>query len=158
RSPDNDLAYSTDEDMFLDNDPLVNTYDLGSDTCRFARDRIALATELMKDLDAKVVKDGESWARTRTAFSILLNQCGNGAYLGASHVGGQYVNRDDKPEKDKTARDPITPVKGAKQREGLAFLSENILSDKAFKFSPAMLRKLASERWYHWGNEGMFFL
>ena len=60
RSPEPDLVFATDEDMFLNNDPLVNAYDLGSDTLRFAKDRIALATELLKDLDAKVVKDGES--------------------------------------------------------------------------------------------------
>jgi uncharacterized protein DUF4953 len=32
-----------------------------------------------------------------------------------------------------------------------------VLSDKAFQFSPALLRKLASERWYHWGNESIFY-
>ena len=44
RSPEPDLVYATDEDMFLNNDPLVNAYDLGSDPCRFGKDRIALAT------------------------------------------------------------------------------------------------------------------
>ena len=65
RSPDPDLVYSTDEDMFLDNDPLVNAFDLGSDPTRYARDRVALAAELMKGLDEKVVKEGEPWSRTR---------------------------------------------------------------------------------------------
>ena len=32
-------------------------------------------------------------------------------------------------------------------------LDEQVLSDKAFRFSPALLRKLAGERWYHWGND-----
>ena len=58
----------------MNNDPLVNTYDLGADPIRFARDRIALASALLKDLDEKVVDDGESWARARTAFAVLLNQ------------------------------------------------------------------------------------
>lgn len=152
RSPDPDLVYATDEDMFLDNDPLVNVYDLGSDTLRFAKDRIRLASELLKDLDGKVVKDGESWARLRGAFSILLNQWGNGAYLAAEQIGGQHVSRD---HKGKGAHDPIVPVNGAKQREALAFLSDQILSDKAFKFSPALLRRLTRERWYDWGESMM---
>ena len=109
RSPDPDLAYATDEDMFLDNDPYVNTYDLGSDTLCYARARIALAGDLLKDLDAKVVNDGEAWTRLRTAFSVLLAQWGNGAYLAAEHIGGQSVTRDHKG--DKGARDPIVPVK-----------------------------------------------
>src|SRR5262249_14392506 len=50
----------------------------------------------------------------------------------------------------------IAPVPAAKQREALKFIAENILSDKSFKFSPSMLRKLTTERWYHWGNDGIF--
>jgi hypothetical protein len=154
RSPEPDLVYATDEDMFLNDDPLVNTYDLGSDTLRFAKDRIALAGDLLKDLDSKVIKDGESYARVRNAFSILLNQWGNAAYLVASYVGGQAVARD---HKGKDARDPIAPTPAAKQREALTFLVDQILSDKAFKFSPALLRRLAVEKWYDWGDGGFFY-
>jgi hypothetical protein len=199
RSPDPDLIYATDEDMFSDNDPLVNAFDLGSDPIRYARDRVALASELLKGLDEKVVKEGEPWSRTREAFSILLSQWGDAAYMASSHIGGQYVSRDhraekpasdkdkdkdkekgkgsgdkdeekDKAEKSESAHskeakaappalpphDPITPVSSAKQREALRLVSEQVLSDKAFQFSPALLRKLASERWYHWGNESLF--
>lgn len=153
RSPDPDLVYATDEDMYLDSDPLVNVYDLGSDTLRFAKDRTALASQLLKDLDGKVVKDGESWSRVRVAFSTLLGQWGNAAYLASSYIGGQSISRDHKGGKG--ARDPNTPISGAKQREALTFVTEQILSDKAFKFSPALLRRLAAERWYHWGNESI---
>jgi hypothetical protein len=155
RSPNPDLVYSTDEDMFLDNDPYVNTYDLGSDPCQFARERVALARDLMKDLEGKVVHDGESWARVRRAYSILLSQWGNAAFLVSSFVGGQSVSRDHKAQSG--AHDPITPVKGAKQRDALKFVIEEILSDKSFHFSPSLLRKLATERWYHWGDESIFF-
>jgi len=153
KSPDPDLVFATDEDMYSSDDPLVNTYDLGSDTLKFAKDRILLATELLKDLDSKVVKDGESWARLRSAFSTLFSQWGNAAYMATAYVGGQSVARDFKGTKG--ARDPITPVKGAKQREALTFLNEQILSDQAFKFSPALLRRLATEHWYHWGNDSL---
>jgi hypothetical protein len=150
RAPEPDLVYATDEDMFGNDDPLVNTYDLGSDPCQFARERIALAAELLKDLDAKVVKDGESWTRARRAFSTLMNQWGNGAHLISAYIGGQSVHRDHKG--DKGARDPVVPIAGAKQRECLKFLVEGILSDKAFRFSPALLRRLATEKWGDWGE------
>ncbi len=68
----------------------------------------------------------------------------------SEHIGGQSVSRDHKGDKD--ARDPVIPLKAAKQREALAFVSDQILTDRAFKFSPALLRKLASDRWYHWGR------
>jgi hypothetical protein len=151
RAPEHDLAYATDEDVVLNDDPYVNRHDLGADPCRFGRDRIALATDLMKDLDARVVKGGDSWSRNRRAFSVLLQQWGDGATLASHYVGGQTVSRDHKD--DKGARDPIVPISGAKQRECLKFLADQILSDKSFQFSPTLLRRLGSERWMHWGSD-----
>jgi hypothetical protein len=155
RAPEADLAYATDEDSFLNDDPYVNRWDLGADPCQFGKERIALASELLKDLDSRVVKDGESWARTRRAFGILLEQWGDGATLASQYVGGQSVSRDHKA--DKGAHDPIVPVAGAKQRECLKFLTDAILSDKSFQFSPALLRRLGTERWSHWGTGGGVF-
>ncbi len=144
RAPEHDLVFGTDSDMF-NADPLVNVYDLGSDVSRFAQDRITLAAQLLKGLDTKVVKDGESWARTKTAFSYLMRQYGNAADLVASYVGGQSVARNHKGDKD--AVDPIIPVSGEKQRQALAFLAANVWDDAAFKFSPGLLRKLSKEHW-----------
>jgi Met-zincin/Domain of unknown function (DUF5117) len=155
RAPEHDLVYATDEDTVLNDDPYVNVWDLGADPCQFGKDRIALATDLLKDLDKRVVKDGESWARTRRAFSVLLEQWGDGATLASQYVGGQSVSRDHKA--DKGGHDPIVPVAGAKQRECLKFITDAILSDKAFQFSPALLRRLGTERWSHWGSEGGMF-
>ena len=72
----------------------------------------------------------------------------------ANYVGGQSVSRD---HKGKGSRDPIAPIPAAKQREALAFLVDQILSDKAFKFSPALLRRLTSDTWMHWGSDDMRF-
>ncbi|MGC8639736.1 MAG: zinc-dependent metalloprotease [Isosphaeraceae bacterium] len=144
RSPEPDLAFGTDDD-FSDNDPQINTYDLTSDTLAYGKMRMAMAAELLKDLDKKVVRDNESWRRLRTAFSACISQFGNGAYLAAEYIGGQSVNRDFKGT-DK-ARDPITPISGARQREALKMLGDQILSDKAFQFSPGLLRKLVTESW-----------
>jgi hypothetical protein len=152
RAPEHDLVFATDEDYLLNDDPYVNQWDLGADPCQFGKDRITLASELLKDLDARVVKNGDSWARTRRAFSILLSQWGDGATLASQYIGGQSVSRDHKADKD--ARDPIAPVSGAKQRECLKFLADNILSDQAFQFSPTLLRRLGAERWMHWGSSG----
>jgi hypothetical protein len=142
--------------MYLDDDPLINVYDLGSDPMQFGKDRMTLATDLLKDLDKRVVKDGESWARLRSAFSVLFSQYGNATYLAAGYIGGQYVSRDFKG--GERSRDPIVPVPGDKQREALQFVTENILSDQAFQFSPSLLRRLTTEYWYHWGSDSMMFM
>jgi hypothetical protein len=153
RAPEPELLFATDEDSFLNNDPQVNLWDLGSDPCAFAKERIALATELIKDLDTKVVKDGESWSRNRRAFGTLMNQWGNAAHFVANYVGGQSIVRHHKG--DKGAGDPVVPVPGAKQRECLKFLVENVLSDKAFQFSPALLRRLVTEKWMDWSGSAL---
>lgn len=150
RSPEPDLVFATDEDMYLANDPMVNAYDLGNDPLRYAKDRVRLAEELIKDLDERVVEDGQSWARLRPAFSVLIGQFGNASYLASSFIAGEQIARDHKGGEN--ARDPITPVDAAKQREALEFLTTKIFSDEAFQFSPKVLRRLAVENWYHWGS------
>ena len=71
-----------------------------------------------------------------TALSrSCISQYGNGAYLASEYIGGQSVNRDFKGTEK--ARDPITPISGAKQRKALKMLIDQILADKAFQFSPA---------------------
>ncbi len=154
RAPEHDLVYATDEDAALNDDPYVNRWDLGADPCQFAKERITLAAELAKTLDARVIKDGESWSRNRKAFSVLLSQWGDGATLASQYIGGQSISRDHKADKD--ARDPIVPITGAKQRDCLKFLSDAILSDQSFQFSPVLLRRLGNERWYHWGNDSFY--
>jgi hypothetical protein len=149
------LDYATDEDMFGTADPLVHTWDLGADPMKFAQDRMIMAEELMKGLADRVVDKGEGYQRAREAFRLLLNQYGNAAYLVAYYIGGEYVHRDHRG--DPKARDPFVPVKGAKQREALKFLQEHILNDKPFQFTPELLRKLAADRWSHWGNERIVF-
>jgi hypothetical protein len=152
RAPEDGLVYATDEDSFRNNDPYVNRWDLGSDPCQFARDRMALASELLKTLDDRAVPDGESWSRVRAAFGRLLGYWGDGAHLASQFIGGQSISRHHKGDKD--GKDPIIPVPGDKQRDCLKFLTAEILGDRSFQFSPALLRRLGAERWSHWGSNG----
>ena len=103
-----------------------------------------------------MVKDGESWARARTAFAILLSQWGNAAYLASSYVGGQSSPATTRGDKGDARPDRRRSRRRSSARPLKAFVTEQVLSDKAFQFSPALLRKLAGERWYHWGNESLF--
>ncbi len=142
--------YATDEDLRLNADPLVNLWDLGSDPMKFGQDRVILAEELMKGLSDRIVDKGEGYQRARLAFSVLLAQYGNAAELVSRYVGGEHIHRDHRG--DQNARDPMVPVKPAKQREALKFLQDHLLTDKPFQFPPEVLRKLGVERWNHWGT------
>ncbi len=90
--------YATDEDMFSTSDPLVNVWDLGADPMKFAQERILLAEELLKGLEDRVVDKGEGYQRARLAFNVLLGQYGNGAYLTANFIGGEYMHRDHRAD------------------------------------------------------------
>ncbi len=154
KAPTPELVYGTDEDLYGSPDPLINLFDLGSDPMRFGMDRIKLARDLFAKLPEKVIDKGEGYSRLRQAFALLLEQYGDAAYLASRYVGGVYVNRDHKG--DPNGRDPLVPVNPAKQREALKFVQENILTDKPFQFPPELLRKLAAEKWYHWGTRFSF--
>jgi hypothetical protein len=142
--------YGTDEDMFGTSDPHINVFDLGADPMKFGMDRMLLAQELMKTLADKNVDKGEGYQRLRLAFSLLLMQYGDAAFLTSQFIGGEFAHRDHRG--DPEARDPFMPVPAAKQRKALKFLQEHLLSDQHFKFPPALLRKLAADRWSHWGS------
>ncbi|HTU21971.1 MAG TPA: zinc-dependent metalloprotease, partial [Gemmataceae bacterium] len=147
--------YATDEDIFSTSDPLVNVWDLGADPMKFAQERLLLAEELLKGLEDRVVDKGEGYQRARLAFNVLLMQYGNAAHLTANFIGGEHAHRDHRD--DPGGRDPFVPVKADKQREALKFLQEHVLSEKHFQFSPRLLRRLAADRWLHWGSEMSMF-
>ncbi len=150
-----ELVFGTDEDLYGSADPFINLWDLGRDPLQFGKDRIKLAESLLPKLADTAVDKGESYARLRMAFGMVLGQYGDAAYLASKYVGGTVVSRDHRGDPD--GRDPLAPVAGDKQREALAFLKESILTDKPFQFPPELLRKLGQEKWYHWGSYGMFF-
>lgn len=143
-----DLIFGTDEDMFASPDPRINVYDLG-DPLEYAKQRLALVEENLKDLADRVVAEGEGWQRAREAFGLLLSEYAQSTYLAAQFVGSEYTNRDHKG--DPNSRPPFDPIPLAKQRDAMTLVAEHVLSDKAFKFSPDLLNRLAPEYWDHWG-------
>ncbi len=145
------LDYGTDEDVVLTADPFINRFDMGSDVLKFSQDRMIAAEDLMKTMATRVVEDGEGYQRTRVAFGLLLSQYGNGAYLISKYVGGEHAYRDHRD--DPKGRDPLVPLTAAEQRAALKFLQEKIFDDKPFQFPPELLRKLAVDRWSHWGAD-----
>ena len=149
RSPDPDLAFATDDDFMQQRPPGQH---LRPDLRHpgFGKSRMAMAGELLKDLDQKVVKDGESWARLRTAFSVVHRASTATAH--SSRPSTSAASRSTATSRGPTR--PATrscPIPGARQREALKLLVDQILSDKAFQFSPALLRKLTTESWHDGG-------
>ncbi|OYV87920.1 MAG: hypothetical protein B7Z73_09415, partial [Planctomycetia bacterium 21-64-5] len=152
RAAEPQLAYATDEDTRgIDPDPLANRFDMGNDTIEYAKLRAKLIGELWPTVVERVTPEGDGYQRARQAFGVLLGNYGTAMFFASRQVGGISVNRDHKS--DPNARPPFVIVPVAKQRDALALVEENVLSDKPFNFPPELYNKLAATRWYHWGSD-----
>lgn len=152
RAADAGLAYATDEDTSdFGPDPLVYRFDNGSDPVAFAKHRMRMVDTLTKDLVDRAVDDGESYARLRRAFNIVLGEYSFAARMAARTVGGQLVNRDHKG--DPNGRTPFEILPAAKQREALSFLADTVFSSKSFQFPPDLLNRLGAGRFWHWDSD-----
>ncbi len=152
RSGEPGHAYATDEDTRgIDSDPLVNRFDLSDDPIAYAKQLTETVASLWPDLVKNVVKDGEGYQQARRSFGILLAQHGRGVFFASRYIGGVYVSRSHKGDKD--SKPPFVVVEAEKQREAMKLLEEQIFNDKPFSFPPDLYNHLASSRWNHWGME-----
>ncbi|WP_017721410.1 zinc-dependent metalloprotease [Kamptonema formosum] len=149
QAPHPELAYSTDEDS-ADIDPGANTFDLSGDVLRHSQLQMDLAREIWSRLEQRQPATDETYSDIRQMFDTVLGYYFNQAMLLTNYIGGQSFHRD-RPS-DPNGRLPFEPVPVDKQRQALAALQKYIFSQDAFRFSPQLLNKLASERWSDWGN------
>jgi len=150
RGAEKGLVYGTDEDL-ASSDPLINVWDFGSDPLAYSIERIKLVDKVQEKLFDRAVRPGESYANARRAFMILLIERLEAAMRVTRHIGGHSVARDHRG--DPGERPAAAPMGPAKQREALAFLRENVFSDRAYHLSPALLVRLGASRWRDWGGE-----
>lgn len=145
------LAFGTDFDAAwtVGCDPVVNTYDMGSNPIDWIKTRIDLCDKLLKDVTTWSVREGESRSYARRAFQTIVSEkATNFQYLGRM-IGGQYFNRDHKG--DPNMRPAFVPVDPATQREALKMLNETLFTDAFLKQDPAVFNNLPPGRWQHWG-------
>jgi uncharacterized protein DUF4953 len=151
--------YGSDEDAgfgALGLDPTVSRYDQTDDPLGWARDRVALIDGLFDSLETRVVAPGQSYGRLRTAFTDLLNDRWYALLVTTKYIGGAVTSRDHRG--DPGARPALVTVGAGQQRAALALLADEAFGVRAYRFRPALLASLGSERWVHWGaspgNEG----
>jgi hypothetical protein len=151
RSGEPELAYSTDEDTRgIDPDPNSNRFDLGKDSVAYARQQAKLVAEVWPDMLERMTKDGDGYQRARRAINVLLATHGSAMFVAARNVGGLYISRSHKGDKD--AAPPMTVVDAKRQREAIKLLEEQVFSDKPFQFPAELYNHLAPSFWSHWGE------
>lgn len=139
------LQYATDEDTFGP-DPLARRYDFSKNPLDYANNQMRIAQYNRHRIIDKLVKDGDSWAKTRRAYEITLGMQLRAVSMMANWLGGAYVHRDKKG--DKGGRLPIEVVPAKKQREALNFVIENTFRDDAFGLTQDLLRRMTVDKWW----------
>jgi hypothetical protein len=152
RSGEKGLAFATDENARgIDPDPHSVRYDLGNDGVAYAKSQAKLVAESWPNVVEDMTKDGEGYQRARRAFGVLLARHGEVMFAAARYVGGLYVSRSHKGDKDGPKPLEVVPVD--RQREALALLEEQVFSDKPFNFPPDLYNHLSASQWDHWGTQ-----
>ncbi|MGH7579757.1 MAG: zinc-dependent metalloprotease, partial [Gemmatimonadales bacterium] len=144
--------YASDEDAGFGTaglDPTVSRYDMTDDPLGWARERVTLIDRLFDSLETRVVAPGQGYGRLRSAFTDLLSDRWYALLVSTKYLGGATTARDHRGDPD--ARPAISTVPAARQREALAFIAEAGFGERAFNFRPELLKRLAPERWSHWG-------
>lgn len=139
-----ELQYGTDEDTFGP-DPYVRKYDLSREPLDYAKNQIRIAKHNRERIIEKLVKDGDSWAKTRRAYEMTLGLQFRAVTTMGNWLGGAFIYRDKKG--DKNARLPIEVVPAQKQREALNFVIENTFKDESFGLTEDLLRRMTVDKW-----------
>jgi hypothetical protein len=137
-------AFATDEDT-IGPDPLARRYDMGKNPLDYAKNQLRLAKYHRKRIVEKFVKDGESWSKARGGYEMTLTMQTAGLSMMARWVGGAFVNRDRKG--DKNARLPVEVVPPATQRDALKWIIESAFFDDQFGLTPEMLSRMTIDQW-----------
>lgn len=140
-----ELQYGTDEDTFGP-DPFARRYDFSKDPLDYANNQMRIAKHNRDRIIDKLVKDGDSWAKTRRYYEMTLAMQTRSVSMMANWLGGAFVYRDKKG--DKNGRLPIEVVPAKKQRDALNFVIENTFKDEAFGLTEDLLRRMTVDKWW----------
>ncbi|MCH7884069.1 MAG: zinc-dependent metalloprotease [Planctomycetes bacterium] len=151
RAAEPELAYASDEDTTIFGpDPRSNRFDLSGDPVERAREQIALVNERLDSILDWAVKDKESWYHLRPTFGRLMFEKTRVIAVIGNYIGGQYTSRSHRGDPD--AVTPLRLVDVKLQRDAMAFLEEQLFTDKFFSVSPEVLNHLTAARWWHHGT------
>jgi hypothetical protein len=146
---DRTLDFATDEDT-PGPDPMARRFDHAGNPLDYADAQIALAKDLRSQIIEKMVDDGESWAKARRAYSMLLNKQLSAASIAANWIGGSTVHRVVKG--DGSGRDPIEAIDADMQRRAMAIVIDSTMPDEAYGLTPALLSKMTVDKWFDEGG------
>jgi hypothetical protein len=107
--------------------------------------------QLRETILDRMVKEGQSWARARSGYEMLLNRQFSSVSTAADWIGGTINNRARKG--DPGDRNPIEEIAPEIQRRALLMVLENSMRDDAWGLNSDLLHKMTVEK--NWDAGGM---
>ena len=101
-------------------DPTAKTWLIGRNSIDQAEADVVWVDFMRERIVDKIVEDGDSWSKARTAYNKTLWKQSSANGKAAHWIGGAYVNRFHKG--DENAPDPVRPVEVDQQRRALEFI------------------------------------
>jgi hypothetical protein len=141
RSHEPGLGFATDDDVYLGLDPEVAMGDLGSNSLAFASQRLAIARDVFKRQEGRVLRSDRDYAQLRRSLNYALNDVGRSVGLLLRQMAGVRTLRDFPG----SGRDPLTPVEASTSRQALALVIQTVFSPTGLTVSPALQRRLAPD-------------
>ncbi len=147
RSGEPALRYATDEDT-SGPDPMARRFDNAENPLDFADAQIAMVVELRTRIIDEMIEDGESWAKARRAYEMLLRKHRGAVSIASNWIGGSTVNRVKKGME----LDPIESIPADQQRRALMLVLDATMVDEAYGLTPELLKKMTVEKWFDDGG------
>ena len=135
------LAYAPDEDVPA-GDPSVNRFDLGDDPLAFAGRQLVLARELWSRVSRRTLDPNDDLTLYRRVLQRGLSRFEQSVPLLTRYVGGVQTLRAHAG----AGKPLITPVPAARQREALELLLSQVFASASFRFDPAFMSRLGSDK------------
>ena len=143
------LAYGTDEDAWLGNDPNITVFDLSRDPVAFSQAQYENARLMLARLDSSYPNASGAASEMRERFNLILSYYFRQTFLLLEQIGGQSFTRTAPEMGDR--RVPLAPISRDRQLQSLDLVMDYIFAPDAFEFDHALLNRLVPSRWSHWG-------
>ncbi|MBA4176684.1 MAG: hypothetical protein C0505_08995 [Leptothrix sp. (in: Bacteria)] len=141
RSKEPQLAFGTDEDVFLGLDPEIQQGDLGADPLAFAAKRLEIARDLFKRQESRELPPDRDYAVLRRSLGFAIGDVARSVAMLARQIGGVRTLRDFPG----SGRDPLLPVAATVQREALDLMARAVFAADGLSLTPALQRRLAPD-------------
>ncbi len=125
-------------------DPRVMTGDLSNDQITYSINRFELVNTMMKDIQDRFTKKGETYMQLNQAYAILNGQSARAGDVISRFIGGVYVDRAMAGQKGGTK--PYTPVSLKDQKRAMDALKKYVFAPDAFAAPKELYNYLAPQR------------